>query len=122
MQGVVSCELLTIKGHRDDHSIRDMSLWGGYLDLPILDLVFSWFLSKRSVSNGHVASSLLRETRTQYLRYSASTDGPEVRGHSLDGWVDIVHEMLLRGDDLSAIQSDRDIEPRGIIAMIKSCL
>jgi hypothetical protein len=30
--------------------------------------------------------------------------------------------MLLRGDDLSAIQSNRDIEPRGILAMIKSCL
>ena len=103
MQGVVSCELLTIKGHRDYHSIRDVSLWRGYLDLPILDLIFGWLLSKRTVSNGHIASSLLREARTQDLRYSASTDRPEVRGHSLDSRVDIVHEMLLRGDDLSAI-------------------
>ena len=122
MQGVVSCELLTIKGHRDNHSIRDMSLWGGSLDLPVLDLVFTWLLSKRAVSDRHIASTLLREARTQDLRYSASADRPEVRGHNLDGWVDIVHEMLLRGDDLSAIQSNRDIEPRGILAMIKSCL
>ena len=99
-----------------------MSLWRGHLDLSVLYLFRRRFLGQRTISDGDITGTFLIEAHSKNLRYGTAAQRTKIWANGLDCRIYIVHEMLLGGNNLSPVQSDGNIEPWGLFAMIQGSL
>jgi len=122
VKSIISGELLSIQSYWYDNCIRNMSLWRAHLYLSVWDLFRGGFLGQGTISYSDITGTLLIEAHSLNLRYGAAAQGSKIGAYSLDRGIYIVHKVLLGGDDLSSIQSDWNIEPWSVFAMIKGSL